>query len=54
MRVLLYDELPSDYADVERAPRFYCAECRRATLFDRDMDGMPVCREHTQDEAAHV
>lgn len=52
MRVLLYDELPSDYADVERAPRFYCADCRRRTLFSFDMDGARVCRECNEDALA--
>lgn len=50
MRVDLWDELP----DVECAPRFYCDECRRRTLFYRDIDGYPICREHTQEEASHA
>lgn len=40
--------------DIDRAPRLWCCECRRRTLFDRDRDGMPICREHTQNEVEHV
>ncbi|WP_156965851.1 hypothetical protein [Paraburkholderia bannensis] len=50
---MLWDELDVK-PDVERAPRFYCAECRRATLFDRDLDGYPICRECAEDEVEHV
>lgn len=53
MRVLLWDECDVE-PDVERAPRFYCAECCRRTLFTFDMDGARICREHTEDEVAHV
>ena len=47
---ILWDEYP----DIDTTPRMYCWDCRRRTLFDRDMDGMPICREHTQDEVEHV
>lgn len=47
MRVELWDEFP----DVDVAPRMWCKECRRRTLFRRDMDGMPICRECTEQEA---
>lgn len=40
--------------DIDRAPRKWCPECFRRTLFTRDMDGMPICREHTKDEVEHV
>lgn len=41
MRVSFWDDLP----DVDIAPRSWCEECRRRTLFNRDQDGIPVCRE---------
>ncbi|MBB3257679.1 hypothetical protein F4827_002544 [Paraburkholderia bannensis] len=54
MRVVLWDEF--DVApDVEIAPRLWCAECRRRTLFTRDLDGYPVCRECIEElEESHV
>lgn len=35
------DELP----DIDTAPRHWCEDCRRKTLFGYDMDGRPLCRE---------
>lgn len=55
LRTRIDDEI--DYfgpPDIEIAPTMWCEECRRRTLFRRDMDGIPICREHTQDEVAHV
>ena len=37
-----------DESDLE-APRMPCDECRSRTRFYRDMDSMPVCREHTME-----
>jgi hypothetical protein len=36
--------------DIDTVPRFYCAECRKRTLFKRDLDGYPICRECASDE----
>lgn len=35
----------SEFPDIETAPRHWCSECNRRTLFTRDLDGIPVCRE---------
>ena len=53
---ILWDEIGKpDYfgePDIDTAPRRWCCECRRRTLFDRDMDGIPLCRECNADETA--
>ena len=53
MRVVLWDEFDVE-PDVERAPRFYCADCRHRTLFSFDMDGARVCRECNEDALAEL
>lgn len=40
---------PSIDLDEPAAPRMWCEECRRRTLFRRDQDGMPVCRECSEE-----
>ena len=39
---------PSIDLDEPPAPRAWCDECQCRTLFTRDMDGMPLCREHAE------
>lgn len=51
--IRLWDEMNVE-PDVERAPRMWCADCHRRTLFRFDMDGARICREHTEDEVEHV
>lgn len=34
-----------DEPDIDAAPRHWCEICNRRTLFSRDLDGIPVCRE---------
>lgn len=43
-----------DEPDIETAPRHWCESCNRRTLFRRDLDGIPVCRECTEDEVCHA
>ena len=37
--------------DIDRAPRMWCTDCHRKTLYSRDMDGLPLCRECADETA---
>jgi len=53
MRVTLWDEFDVE-PDVDTAPRMWCSDCRKRTLFTRDMDGIPLCRECNEEEVCHA
>lgn len=54
MRVLLYDELPSDYADIDRMPQMWCAECRKRTSYRYDQFDTRECQECNEEEVCHA